>query len=216
MLLDIHISEKTIGVNKIIDNLNLVINSNGIYGIVGKNGTGKTTLFKCILGIESYSGLNNSFEKMNLRNTCWCPTETYLYEDLTVNEFYRFYDKLMNINLEDERILVFKDIPLDIQIKNLSTGMRKKMFLNALFQKSYKYYILDEPFNGLDLEANFILWNYIKKISGDSLILVSSHILDSLVKNCEAIFVLKNGGGKYFSSNQFNQIEDFLFKSIKI
>ncbi len=89
--------------------------------------------------------------------------------------------------------------------------MKKKAYLNAILQKEYSIYIFDEPFNGLDLESNYILMNYIKEISKTSIVFISSHILEILFKNCDSIFLINNQNIEEFSQEQFSSIEEKLF-----
>jgi ABC-2 type transport system ATP-binding protein len=80
-MLTINIKEKKYSDKIVLKDLDLQIHSNGIYGVVGKNGQGKTSFFKCILGLENYEGncaLNN--QKIALQDIAWCPAEPIIYE----------------------------------------------------------------------------------------------------------------------------------------
>jgi ABC-2 type transport system ATP-binding protein len=106
------------------------------------------------------------------------------------------------------------DVTENQLIKNFSTGMKKKTYLNAVFQNEYPIYILDEPFNGLDLESNYILVQYLKEKSKSSIILISSHILEILYANCESIFVIKDKNIVNFQKDDFQKIEEKLFDTL--
>jgi ABC-2 type transport system ATP-binding protein len=210
-MLDISISKKEFGSQIIFENTNITIQENGIYGIVGKNGEGKTTLFKCMLSLTSFEG-KISFEKEALKSqkVAWCPTEPALYEELTAAEFYDFYRELTSSTSNNSKMLF--DVTENQLIRNFSTGMKKKTYLNAVFQNEYPIYILDEPFNGLDLESNYILVQYLKEKSKSSIILISSHILEILYANCESIFVIKDKTIVNFQKGDFQKIEEKLFQ----
>ncbi len=210
-MLDISISEKEFANKIILENINIEIHKNGIYGIVGKNGEGKTTLFKCMLSLTSFEG-KISFENEALKSqkALWCPTEPALYEELTATEFYDFYRELTSMTSNNSKMIF--DVTENQLIKNFSTGMKKKTYLNAVFQNEYPIYILDEPFNGLDLEANYILVQYLKEKSKSSIILISSHILEILYANCESIFVIKDKKIVNFQKSDFQKIEEKLFQ----
>ena len=90
--------------------------------------------------------------------------------------------------------------------------MKKKTYLNAVFQNDYPIYLLDEPFNGLDLESNYILVQYLKEKSKNSIILISSHILEILYANCGSIFVIKDRNIVNFQKDNFQKIEEKLFQ----
>ncbi len=210
-MLTINILEKKYTAQLILDTLSLEIEDNGLYGLVGKNGQGKTTFFKCVLGLENYKGtsyINNS--KIELSNVAWCPADPSVYGELTANEFYEFYRNLLDIIPTNNNFLF--DIPQEKLIREFSTGMKKKVYLNSIFQKEYPVYFLDEPFNGLDLESNYILTEYLVQKSKESIIIISSHILDILYNNCKQIFVLKNKSISKFEKERFNQIRNALFE----
>ena len=210
-MLDISISKKEFGNKIILENINIEIHENGIYGIVGKNGEGKTTLFKCMLSLTPFEGkISFDNETLKSQKVAWCPTEPALYEELTAAEFYDFYRELTSSTSNNSKMLF--DVTENQLIKNFSTGMKKKAYLNAVFQNDYPIYILDEPFNGLDLESNYILIQYLKEKSKSSIILISSHILEILYANCESIFVIKDKNIVNFQKDNFQKIEEKLFQ----
>ena len=212
-MLDIKIQKKNFGSKIILENVKFNIVENGIYGFVGKNGQGKTTLFKSILGLTNFDGsvsLNN--QKLILNQIAWCPTEPDLYNELTAAEFYDFYNELTNNKQKLENLLF--DVPENQLIKSFSTGMKKKTYLNAIFQNEHQIYILDEPFNGLDLESNYVLMNFLKTKSHNAIILISSHILEILYTNCQSIFVVKDKNVLVFAKENFAKIEETLFETI--
>ena len=210
-MLDISISKKEFGSKIIFENTTITIQENGIYGIVGKNGEGKTTLFKCMLSLTPFEGkISFKSEVLKSQKIAWCPTEPALYEELTAAEFYDFYRELTSSTSNNSKMLF--DVTENQLIKNFSTGMKKKTYLNAVFQNDYPIYILDEPFNGLDLESNYILVQYLKEKSKSSIILISSHILEILYANCESIFVIKDKNIVNFQKDDFQKIEEKLFQ----
>ena len=93
-MLKIEIKSKTYSNDIVLKNLELEITEPGLYGLIGKNGQGKTTLFKCALGLEKYEGKSYlGKEKVSLINTAFCPAEPILYDELTTEEFN---EKLIN------------------------------------------------------------------------------------------------------------------------
>jgi ABC-2 type transport system ATP-binding protein len=209
-MLHIKIDQKKYSDKVILENVAINISQNGIYGIVGKNGEGKTTLFRCLLGLTNFEGTVIFDEtKPKLNEIGWCPTEPTLYNELTAQEFTKFYAELLKINYEKENALF--EVPNDKLIKEFSTGMKKKAYLNAVLQKKYSIYIFDEPFNGLDLESNYILMKHIKNLAKDSIVFISSHILEILYKDCDSIFLVKNKNIINFENHQFSEIEKELF-----
>lgn len=209
-MFDIKIKAKKYNSKKVLENINININKNGIYGIVGKNGQGKTTFFKCIKDLVSFEGEILYLDSiLNQNEIAWCATEPLIYEELTAKEFSEFYRELLKIKVEKSENLF--EVPQNILIKEFSTGMKKKAYLNAILQKKYKIYLFDEPVNGLDLESNYVLMNFIKEISNESIVFISSHILEILTKNCDSIFLLNDTKIQEFSKEEFLNIEHKLF-----
>ncbi len=108
-------------------------------------------------------------------------------------------------------------LPLDELIENYSTGMKKKLALLAVLKQGKPIFILDEPFNGLDLETNKVLEIIIVSLKQkQKTVFVSSHIIDPLLTTCDKIHLLENGCfvKTYFKSD-FSKIEEDLFGKLK-
>ena len=192
-MLQINHLEKSYQDRIILNHISLTIEKPGLYGVVGVNGAGKTTFFKCLSGLEPYQGEILYNKKMlSSDQVAFVPTEPYLYEHLTVGEFYTFYSKLLGI--APSKNYVF-DIDKKLLIKQLSTGRRRKVYYNALLQKPYTLYIFDEPFNG-SLAQTHIVW-------------VASHLLETL-QDCECIYLLQNANFQRFTPKDINTIEQLL------
>ncbi|WP_406844936.1 ATP-binding cassette domain-containing protein [Flavobacterium soyae] len=208
-MFQINIINKSYKDKTVLDDISISIPQNGIYGVIGKNGAGKTTLFRCIMGLTSFKGsILHKTESSLHGKIAWCPTEPVIYDELTAQEFAVFYQELLHIK---NSVFQMFDVPQDKFIKEFSTGMKKKAYMNAVFQKTYAIYIFDEPFNGLDLESNYVLMNYIRQLSKSSIIFISSHILETLYKDCDRIFLVQNAKITEFEKFQYGEIEEKLF-----
>ena len=95
--------------------------------------------------------------------------------------------------------------------------MKKKLALLAILKQNKPIYILDEPFNGLDLETNKILEIIITTLKKkNKTVFVSSHIIEPLLTTCDKIYLLENGFFlKTFEKSDFNKIDDELFGKLK-
>lgn len=207
-MLQIDIQCKKYNSNVILENVKIEISHQGLYGIVGKNGAGKTTFFNCITHLTGFQGaVSFENEKLEASQIAFLPTEPFLYEYLTVGEFYTFFSKIMNIKQEKEFTF---GIDKNLLVRELSTGMRKKVYLNALLQRNYKLYIFDEPYNGLDIESVYLLRKIINQLSESHIVFVSSHILESL-NNCNEIFILKDKRIQRIPPKDFPEIEKLMF-----
>ncbi len=79
-------------------------------------------------------------------------------------------------------------------IENYSTGMKKKLAILAIIKTNKPFLLLDEPFNGLDLESSRIFTAVLKRLREDGkTIIVTSHMLESLASLCDQIHYLKDG-----------------------
>lgn len=208
-MLTININDKKYSSKVILQNIKLEIPKNGLYGFVGKNGSGKTTFFKCISHLTDFKGeISYKDEILLPQQIAFLPTEPFLYEHLTVGEFYDFFQKLIKIKQRQNFIF---DIDKNLLVKELSTGMRKKVYFNAVFQKEYDLYIFDEPFNGLDLESVFSIKKLLITLAKNHIVFISSHILETL-KDCDKIYLLQNHSLTSFENHQLEELTSFLMK----
>ena len=179
---------------QVLHDINEQYDEGKIYGIVGQNGAGKTTFFKCIAGIEKYQGQIYA-ANMPLKNYLgFLPTEPYFMDHITGREYIQFLcnaRKKPLIDIDSQNIF---DLPLDKYVTTYSTGMKKKLGLFAILLQENKYFILDEPFNGVDIHSNILIAELLSVLkTKGKIILISSHILVTLTTICDVIQVLSQG-----------------------
>ena len=192
--LEIIIDEIKYGTDKVIlKNIKLDINQNGLYGFFGKNGQGKSTFLKALCGLKSFEGkINLNQNILKPSEIAFIATEPNLYEYLTAEEFYTFYQKVSGREDSQTNVKLF-DINEKILLKAMSTGTLKKAYINTILQfNDYKLYIFDEPFNGLDIESNYILIQKIKKLAENNIVLISSHIIEIIAPFLMKTFYVNN------------------------
>lgn len=207
-MLRLLIEKKIYGKKKVLESIDLKIDSKGVFGVIGKNGAGKTTFFKCISSQTPFKGFVHLNQKPIEKNDVgWCPTNPFLYDYLTAEEFKLFFAKLYDIKNRNTDIF---DLPKNQLIKDFSSGMKKKVYLNALLQKKYSIYLFDEVFSGLDIESVFTFEKVICKLGESNFVFVSSHILSSLFNLCTSIFLVNDCEIKKFEKDEFDQIESFI------
>lgn len=185
---------KSYGSKVVLENINLNFEKGKVYGIVGENGSGKTTLFKCIAGIEKHNGLILCEYGKPKNFLGYLQTEPYFFSKITGNEYIQLLCNARNVTNTDIKEKNIFDLPLDEYAVKYSTGMRKKLAFTAILLQENKLFILDEPFNGVDIHSNIIITEIIHKLKemGKSII-ISSHIFSTLNDTCDEIFLLKNG-----------------------
>ena len=120
---------------------------------------------------------------------------------------HRNVDMLSLFNIEDKNIF---DLPLKKYASTYSTGMKKKLALTAILLQENNVFILDEPFNGVDIQSNLIITEIIKRFKKlEKTVIISSHIFSTLAETCDEIYLMKNGEiVKKVEQADFNKLEN--------
>ena len=188
-----HLS-KSFGSKQVLKDINIRFDKGKVYGIVGANGAGKTTLFRCIAGLENFDGQIIS-ELNPLKNYLGLlSTEPFFFTKITGKEYIRLLciaRKKEVSKIDDKNIF---DLPLNQYASTYSTGMKKKLALLAILLQENECFILDEPFNGVDIHSNIIIVELIRKLKTlGKTVIISSHIFSTLSDTCDEIYWLKEG-----------------------
>ena len=185
---------KLFGNKEVLKNLSMEFSTGNVYGIVGENGAGKTTLFRCIAGLESYSGEIISDVKPLKNHLGLLLTEPFFFTMMTGREYIRLLCNARgktNVDIDSKNIF---DLPLEQYASTYSTGMKKKLAITAILLQENEYFILDEPFNGVDIQSNIILTEIILKLKElNKIVIISSHIFSTLSDTCDEIHLLRKG-----------------------
>ncbi|RNA61154.1 ATP-binding cassette domain-containing protein [Chryseobacterium nematophagum] len=191
-MLDLNIETISYRKKIILKDIKISILQFGLYGFFGKNGEGKTTFLKSLCDLVSYKGEILFCENILKPSTvAWIPTETDVYDYLTIDEFHKFY-RLSSRNHNSSEKKIF-ELDKNKLLKECSTGTKKKAYIDAVLQFSdYSLYIFDEPFNGLDIESNYILLNHIIELSKHNIVFISSHIIELVEPYLDKKYIVKN------------------------
>jgi ABC-2 type transport system ATP-binding protein len=186
--------KKKFGENQVLNGVTATLVEGNVYGIVGENGSGKTTLFRCLAGLENYKG-EIEYDGGMLKNELGLLlTEPFFMTKITGLEYLKFMCQARSIdsgNLLERNVF---DLPLNRYAETYSTGMKKKLALTAILLQENKVFILDEPFNGVDIQSNILISEIILKLKAlNKTIILSSHIFSTLSDTCDQIFLLKKG-----------------------
>lgn len=197
----------------VLENISFEVKNGEVIGILGLNGAGKSTLLNSIAGFLPLQQGTIQFqnETLYLQSIAMLETHNYFYPHLTAQEYLHIFVK--NGQMVDfQSWAEMLDIPLNQEIEDFSTGMKKKLALLSILILDRPVMIFDEPFNGLDLESSFLLKEIIIKLKAKGkIIILTSHILETLTGICDKILWLKSGSVEHiFERTAFESIEKIL------
>ena len=198
---------KSFGKQKIIDNLTMTVPEGSVFGLIGQNGAGKTTIMKMVLGL-----LQPDSGKIHVCNepVCFGQTKTNQYIGYLpdVPEFYNYMSPSQYLRLCGEVIGISKaeaerrgEELLSLvglsgvtkQIGGFSRGMKQRFGIaQALFPQP-KLLICDEPTSALDPVGRKEMLDILRKISGTTTVLFSTHILLDVERICDHVAFLNEG-----------------------
>ena len=187
-----------------LDSLSLKVEKGTVFGLLGPNGSGKTTTLGILLGVlrqstGSYSWFENGDATENrLRIGALLETPNF-YPYLTAVRNLEIVAKIKKLNNPSERIdSVLKIVNLyqrkDSNFKTYSLGMKQRLAIAAAILNDPEVLVLDEPTNGLDPQGIAEIRELIITISKEGkTIIIASHILDEIEKVCTHVAILKFG-----------------------
>jgi ABC-type multidrug transport system ATPase subunit len=202
---------------KAIDNISFSINKGELFGFIGPDGAGKTTLFRILTtlllsdtGTALLDGLDVVKDYKKIRKILgYMPGKFSLYQDLSVEENLNFFATVFGTSIKKNYELI-KDIYIQIEpfkkrlAGNLSGGMKQKLALSCALIHKPKILILDEPTTGVDAVSRKEFWEMLKKLKEKNItILVSTPYMDE-ASLCDRIALMQNG--KILSVNTPNTI----------
>ncbi|MGI4760698.1 MAG: ATP-binding cassette domain-containing protein [Janthinobacterium lividum] len=219
-MLEITDLHKAYGRHQVLRGVRLAVQPGTIHGLIGANGAGKTTLINCLYGLENdFQGTVRDTDSGRLvrETTGLVPYEPYFYPRITGREYVAFCLQARRRPVPDLRGWnELLELPLDQYATEYSAGMKKKLALLAVLVQDFAYLILDEPFNGLDLEANLLLKEILKRLrSRGTGILLTSHILGTLIEVADEATVLVSGlVQRHYLAAEFGTLEADLLAAL--
>ncbi|AWG22169.1 ATPase [Flavobacterium faecale] len=191
---------------KAIDSVSFEVNSGELFGLIGPDGAGKTTIFRVLTtllladqGIATVAGLDVVTDYKAIRNSVgYMPGKFSLYQDLTVEENLTFFATIFGTTIEENYELI-EDIYVQIEpfkkrrAGALSGGMKQKLALCCALIHAPKVLFLDEPTTGVDPVSRKEFWQMLKRLQQKGItILVSTPYMDE-ASLCDRIALIKKG-----------------------
>lgn len=201
---------KTIDRQQVLEDIDFTVNSGEIIALVGRNGAGKTTLLRTMVGIirpdkgDVRYGPSSIFEKAELkRDVIFVPDSADALKHYTINEAAGLYESIYpSFNRSIFRETLTRYNIDNKKIRQLSKGQKAMVTLSLAFAVQAKYYLLDEPTDGLDVVAKSdVLKLMIAQVEARNCsIIVSSHQLHELERIADRIIMIEKGRVKAIMS----------------
>ena len=192
---------KKYGEKQILKDINLTIPRGKIIGLLGKNGTGKSTLIKLLNDLLTPTSgeilINGEKVGVNSKKIIsYLPERTYLNKAMTVDKvieyFSDFYD---NFDAKKARKLL-KDLGLDTtqKLSKMSKGMQEKVQLVLVMSRKAELYILDEPLGGVDpATRDYILDTILTNFNEGASVIISTHLIADIERILDEVIFIDKG-----------------------
>ncbi|MEG2848572.1 MAG: ABC transporter ATP-binding protein [Bacilli bacterium] len=192
---------KKYGKKEVFKDLNLKISKGKIIGLLGPNGSGKTTMIKlingltqCDIGEVNINGVKPSIYTKGIIS--YLPDKNYLNEDMKVKDVLKFFkDFYKDFNMHKAKDMI-KSLNIDIneKIKSMSKGTKEKVGLILAMSRDSKLYILDEPIGGVDPASRaYIIKTILKNYNEESTLLIATHLINEIESICDEVIIISNG-----------------------
>ncbi len=200
-ILEIKDVSKSFDGKKIIDGVTFNIECGKIVGLLGKNGSGKTTVIKMINDLlTSDSGeILVGGEKIGPATKAkisYLPERTYIESGSTVKEVFDFFeDFYKDFNREKaEKLLGDLDLELDASLSKMSKGMKEKIQLVLVMSREAELYILDEPLGGVDpATRDYILETILSNFGEGASLLITTHLIADVERILDDVIFIDKG-----------------------
>ncbi|KEI04541.1 ABC transporter ATP-binding protein [Clostridium botulinum] len=186
---------------KALNNFNLTIEKGKVFGLLGPNGSGKTTFIKIITGLlrESSGEVFIDGKKPGIKTKAivsYLPDKNYLYKWMKIKDaigffkdFYKDFDEKKCHNL-----LKFMKLEEDLKVNSLSKGMLEKLNLTLVLSRKAKLFVLDEPLAAVDPVAREqILDAIIQNYNEESSMIITTHLVRDIERIFDDVAFIKDG-----------------------
>ena len=186
---------------KVLKDINLTIPRGKIIGLLGKNGTGKTTLIKLINDLLTptsgkilVNGKPIGIESKKV--IAYLPERTYLDKKMTVEEVITYFEEFYD-NFDSKKAKkLLKDLSIDTsqKLSKMSKGMQEKVQLVLVMSRKAELYILDEPLGGVDpATRDYILDTILTNFNEGASIIISTHLISDIERILDEVIFIDKG-----------------------
>ena len=186
---------------QVLKDVNLKIPKGKIIGLLGKNGTGKTTLIKLINDLLTptsgeilINGKKPGVESKKIIS--YLPEKTYIDREMKVKDAIKYFEEFYD-NFDSEKAKkLLKDLDLDVnsKISKMSKGMQEKLQLILVMSRNAELYILDEPLGGVDpATRDYILDTILSNFSEGASVIISTHLIADIERILDEVIFIDNG-----------------------
>lgn len=200
-LLTLNHVTKNYGSHTALDDVTLNLPAGKIIGLLGPNGSGKTTMIKLINGLLQpthgevlIDGMKPSVATKAI--VSYLPDTTYLNDGMKVTDILTFFEDFYQDfdRTRAEQLLQDLNIEKSEKLKNLSKGNKEKVQLILVMSRKAKLYILDEPIGGVDPAAReYILKTIINNYSEDASVIISTHLIADIEPILDEVIFIQQG-----------------------
>ncbi len=204
--------KKSYGASEALKGVSLSLKSRRIVGLLGPNGSGKTTMIKILAGILSPTSGSTFIDGMEIgvetkSIVSYLPERPYFNSWMRVDECLDFFEDFYeDFNREAaEKMLSDLEIDPKAKLRVLSKGTKEKVQLILVMSRRAKLYLLDEPIAGVDPAArDYILETIIREHNENAAVLISTHLISDIENVLDEYIFIKNG-----EIVEHNSIADF-------
>ena len=201
MMLECRELTKWFGSKEAVADLTLNLDKGMIYGLLGENGSGKTTWMKMVAGLTKpgrgeilYEG--HPIGWRDKAKIAYMATEPFFYDFMKVADVGEYYEAFFDDFDRKKYMETTRTMGLeqDMKVRNLSSGMSAKLKLAATLSRKAELYLLDEPLNGIDYKAREeIISLILEEADGENTFVISTHLLEEVESFIEYAIFIKDG-----------------------